>query len=304
MVLSTTKLTGLVLGGASCTAAADGSGLDKLHTLPNDGLLITSTSSLSPSSSSSSSSSFSSAAAITSAPSSMTTQTGPVLWELTTVFTQPEECSNGITQYAGSPSTLDYWLNIPHPAPGLTLTSCFPPVLLASVTAAVDQPPYSQLVCPYRWETADLNSTYRICCPRGFGLYAPALFSASWLPDRPGLSAWCTSWAWPGTHAVLTVYNTDGGSSIVETTLGDDENWLVRATPFDGTIPTSVPTNAITSSSSAPKPTGVTTKTAAATTTTTASPSPESSGPKSLSAMPSCGVKLLIALLFCVLSFC
>ncbi|KAK3192101.1 hypothetical protein K4F52_001728 [Lecanicillium sp. MT-2017a] len=284
MVISMAKLAGLVLGAASCTAG-DGSVLEErqLHTLLNKvPLSITATSSPSPSSSSSSSSSFSSPAAITSAPSSTTMQTGPVPWDLTTVFTQPEECSNGITQYAGSLSTLDYWLNIPHPAPGLTLTSCFPPVLLASVTASVDQPPYSQLVCPYRWETADLNSTYRICCPRGFGLYAPALFSASWLPGRPGLSAWCTSWY----------------------LASDDENWLVRATPFDGTIPTSVPTNAITSSSSAPKPTGVATKTAAATTTTTASPSPDSSGPRAFGAIPSHRVKLLIALLFCVLFFC
>lgn len=93
------------------------------------------------------------------------TKTDEDPWALTTVFTQPTDCLYGITQYAGSLSTLGYWLNIPFPAPGITLTSCFPPALVASVTASEDQPPYNQLVCPYNWESYDYNSTYRICCP-------------------------------------------------------------------------------------------------------------------------------------------
>lgn len=85
---------------------------------------------------------------------------------LTSVFTQPSDCVNGITEYAGDLSTLGYWVNIPYPAQDVTLTSCFPPALLPSVTASVDLPPYKQLVCPYKWESFDFNSTYRICCPK------------------------------------------------------------------------------------------------------------------------------------------
>lgn len=85
---------------------------------------------------------------------------------LTTVFTQPTECIGGITEYAGAESTLGYWVDIPFPAPGVTVTSCFPPALVPSVTASVDLPPYKQLVCPHKWESFDFNSTYRICCPK------------------------------------------------------------------------------------------------------------------------------------------
>ncbi|KAJ4154724.1 hypothetical protein LMH87_000004 [Akanthomyces muscarius] len=289
MALSFIKLVGLVLA-ASCTAAADGSLQERqLHSLPDQG---SSSSSIATTTSSSSST-------ITRGPSTMKKQAGPLRWELTTVFTQPDECEGGITQYAGDLSTLGYWLNIPHPAPGLTLTSCFPPALVASATASVDQPPYSQLVCPYRWQAVDFNSTYRVCCPHDYRIYAPAMVGASTLPDRPGLGAWCTSWVQAGKFALLTVYDNAGGSSVVETTLGDGENWLVQATAFDGTIATNVPTSTTTSSTSTPKSTDVTTRptktttTRAATTTTTTTPATTSSagysGPTALGAMPSCG---------------
>lgn len=149
---SYTKLVSLVLGVAAAAATA----LEErqLHSLPLQG------------SSSSTSTTPSSASASTTPTTTLTTQTGPTRWALTTIFTQPTDCVCGITQYAGDLSTLGYWLNIPYPAPGVTITSCFPPALVASVTAAVDLPPYEQLVCPYQWESFDYNSTYRICCPK------------------------------------------------------------------------------------------------------------------------------------------
>ncbi|EGX89048.1 CFEM domain protein [Cordyceps militaris CM01] len=297
MALSFAKLAGLVLGAAICTAAADDSFLQKrqLHGLTDQG---------------SSSTSIAAAAIITRAPSSITTQAGPLRWELTTVFTQPDECEGGITQYAGDLSTLGYWLNIPFPAPGLTLTSCFPPALVASATASVDQPPYSQLVCPYRWQVVDFNSTYRVCCPHDYRIYAPAMVSHSTLPDRPGLGAWCTSWVQAGKFAALTIYDKTGGSSVVETTLGESENWLVQATAFDGTVATDVPKTTSSSSTSTPKSTDVTTttprstptKTTTKTTTTTTTPATTSSagysGPTALGALSSCGVILLFLCFF------
>lgn len=147
-MVSLVKYVALGLGAVAATAAVEER---QLHSLP----------SLSGSSS-------------TAPRTTLATQTGPTHWELTTVFTQPTGCVGGITQYAGDLSTLGYWINIPYPAPGVTLTSCFPPALAASVTAAVDLPPYEQLVCPYQWESFDYNSTYRICCPK----YVWSLFPA------------------------------------------------------------------------------------------------------------------------------
>lgn len=246
------SLVGLALSGGA-TAALDER---QLHSLPVLGpgqspSASPSTSSLSTvSSPPKSSSPPTSSSERRTTPTEEPTKTESAAWELTTVFTQPTECSSGITQYAGPLSTLDYWLNIPFPGPGLTFTSCFPPVLVTSVTASVDQPPYDQLVCPDQWGQYDYNSTYRICCPK----YVPVCLTGCYIPrrltmrrdfgishltnrDRPGLGAWCTSWAWPGTPAVYTRYFTDGGSSVIKTTLGTSENWLVRATPFDGYVP-------------------------------------------------------------------
>ncbi|KAJ2973570.1 hypothetical protein NQ176_g6534 [Zarea fungicola] len=254
---SFTKLVSLALGAVATTA---GSHEDRqLHSLPNQ---------------ESSSSTTTSSSASTSTPSPMSasttlaTQTGSTRWELTTVFTQPTDCVGGITQYAGDLSTLGYWLNIPYPAPGITITSCFPPALVASVTAAVDLPP-------------------------DFRLHAPGLVSNT---DRPGLGAWCTSWAVPGTHAALTRYFTTGGSSLIDTTLGTAENWLVQATAFDGMIATSVPTStstsSTTSSSSSPSETSTSstpTVTKPPTSSSSATPTSTWSGATAVSQLPSCG---------------
>ncbi|KAF5128722.1 GPI-anchored CFEM domain protein [Metarhizium anisopliae] len=269
------KLAGLVLCAAVAAAALQER---QLHSLPPQG----STSSATTTTTASSSTTTSTTA------TTMSTHTGPTRWELSTVFTQPTDCLGGITQYAGGLSTLGYWLNIPYPAPGVTVTSCFPPALVASVTASVDLPPYEQLVCPDRWESFDYNSTYRICCPKDFGLYAPGLVSNK---DRPGLGAWCTSWVPPGTHAALTRYYTDGGSSLIDTTLGTAENWLVQATAFDGIIATNVPTSTSTSSSSTSSKTVSTPKSTPATTTTTTTTTakPSWTGPTAVSDLPQCG---------------
>lgn len=134
----------------------------QLHSLPPKQSSASSSSSLLPTTATSSSTTSSTPLSTT-----LATQTGgSARWELTTVFTQPTGCVGGITQYAGSLSTLDYWLNIPFPAPGVTSTSCFPQPLLASVTARDDLPPYENLVCPDQWGSFDYNSTYRICCPK------------------------------------------------------------------------------------------------------------------------------------------
>lgn len=122
------KLAGLVLCAAVAAAALQER---QLHSLPPQG----STSSATTTTTASSSTTTSTTA------TTMSTQTGPTRWELSTVFTQPTDCLGGITQYAGGLSTLGYWLNIPYPAPGVTVTSCFPPALVASVTASVDLPP-------------------------------------------------------------------------------------------------------------------------------------------------------------------
>lgn len=162
----------------SAAAAAAASVQDRqLHSLPNQG-----SGSSSPATTSSSSMSTSTTPSSVPAATTLSTETGgSTRWELTTVFTQPTGCSGGITQYAGSLSTLDYWLNIPFPAPGVSLTSCFPPVLLASVTARYDLPPYDALVCPDQWGSYDYNSTYRICCPRCVSSsFSFCLFSSSY----------------------------------------------------------------------------------------------------------------------------
>nr|UUW20877.1 CFEM86 protein [Metarhizium anisopliae] len=270
------KLAGLVLCAAVAAAALQER---QLHSLTPQG----STSSATTTTTASSSTTTSTTA------TTMSTHTIPTRWELSTVFTQPTDCLGSITQYAGGLSTLGYWLIIPYPAPGVTVTSYFPPALVVSVTASVDLPPYEQLVCPDRWESFDYNSTYRICCPKDFGLYAPGLVSNK---DRPGLGAWCTSWVPPGTHAALTRYYTDGGSSLIDTTLGTMENWLVQATAFDDIIATNVPTSTSTSSSSTSSKTVVSTPKstpATTTTTTTTTAKPSWTGPTAVSDLTQCG---------------
>ncbi|UKZ91698.1 uncharacterized protein TrAFT101_006668 [Trichoderma asperellum] len=51
------------------------------------------------------------------------------------------------------------------PVPTVTVTSCYPPQFYASALATISLPPFQQLVCPYKWQTINVNSTYRICCP-------------------------------------------------------------------------------------------------------------------------------------------
>lgn len=139
--------------------------------------------------------------------------------------------------------------------------------------------------------------TLYLCYTRNFGFYLPDTDT-----DRPGLGAWCTSWARPGTHAALTRYNTNGGSTLIDTTLGTAEGWMVQATAFDGTIATAVPTSAASSttsssssisrsSSSISTPMSTITTTSSSTTSITHATTTSSwTGQTDYGALPTCGV--------------
>ena len=82
---------------------------------------------------------------------------------LTTVFTPPPECTNGMTLARGY-----LWRQVITPAESVTLTSCYPSQFYSSAVVRYisDLPPFNQLVCPDRWDSHFLNKTYMICCPR------------------------------------------------------------------------------------------------------------------------------------------
>lgn len=96
------------------------------------------------------------------------TSVGPLNFAITTTFTQPPECTGGITQ-RGFPESL-LWENAINPAPHVTLTSCFPSQFYLSIMATASSlPPFNPLICPDKWENYNINDTYVVCCPR----YAP-----------------------------------------------------------------------------------------------------------------------------------
>jgi hypothetical protein len=97
-------------------------------------------------------------------------ETNPAMYNmaLTTTYTQSPQCtSKAITEMAyGGPYL---WENSMHPAPTLTITTCYPSQFYSSVMAdfsTVPLPAFSALVCPYKWETYNYNATYIVCCPR------------------------------------------------------------------------------------------------------------------------------------------
>lgn len=88
--------------------------------------------------------------------------------ELTTVFTPPAQCTQGaFTQMDYSSGSI--WENAIIPVPTSTITSCYPTQFADSVIASAVSssilPPFTELVCPLKWETFYFNSTYIICCP-------------------------------------------------------------------------------------------------------------------------------------------
>jgi hypothetical protein len=62
------------------------------------------------------------------------------------------------------------WLNAPLPAPGTTISSCYPEQFISSFllqTGGVSQAPFSALVCPDGYTTQGIfTSNYIACCPR------------------------------------------------------------------------------------------------------------------------------------------
>ncbi|OAQ96687.1 hypothetical protein LLEC1_02203 [Akanthomyces lecanii] len=236
-----------------------------------------------------------------------TSTTGSARWALTTVFTEPTACNDGITALPGSSQGL--WHNIVHPVPSLTLTSCYPDIFISSAVATKYMPPFEQLVCPNMWEAYKYNSTYVICCPKYiplplsswcplsnhtslYGLYAP-----EWKTNkqRPGVGAVCTSRVQAGLYVDTWSYDSAGHSTLVGTTLGSDQPLLIVATAFDGTIATAVETP---TSSTTALPTSSTSKTTSSSTpatteppTTSSSAKPTStwSGATAVSQLPSCG---------------
>ncbi|KAH8125167.1 hypothetical protein FP744_10009567 [Trichoderma asperellum] len=151
---------------------------------------------------------------------------------VTTVFTQPPECTGGLTQVA---TDTIIWQNIINPAPDLTLTSCYPSQFYQSAMATASLPPFSQLVCPNKWEVINLNATYAICCPYRFDLYIPQLTNT----QRPGLGAVCTSLIWPDVLMDVTSYDETALATVIPTKAGTDIT-VVWATAFDGILATPV----------------------------------------------------------------
>ncbi|OIW27856.1 hypothetical protein CONLIGDRAFT_705794 [Coniochaeta ligniaria NRRL 30616] len=166
--------------------------------------------------------------------STATTTDDPLV--LTTIFTQPTDCATGITEIAAWSTEL--WQNIVNPVPSLTLSSCYPSQFYYSAVATSVLPPFKDLVCPLNWETYQVNSTYLICCPSGYGLYAPNYYST----ERPGLDAVCTSDVWPNVLIDITSYDATGLATTIATSAGDNGT-LVFATAFDGTLAAHIATS-------------------------------------------------------------
>ncbi|WPH00145.1 Hypothetical protein R9X50_00296800 [Acrodontium crateriforme] len=244
----------------------------------------------------------SSSASVTPTPTSSTvvTTTGDLLL-LTTVFTQPTDCATGVTEIAAWSTEL--WQNIVNPLPSLTLTSCYPSQFYHSAVATTVLPPFKELVCPLNWESYHVNSTYLICCPNGYGLWAPNYLSA----NRPGLGAVCTSSVWPNVLLDITSYDGTALATTIAATAGVNGT-MVFATAFDGTMAPSIATTSPSSQSTVPTspitsrpPTSTKATTSKVTTCSMRSTSlnPKSSTSAAIAAisqLPPCGVSLLTPL--------
>ncbi|KAL7939879.1 hypothetical protein V8C35DRAFT_326634 [Trichoderma chlorosporum] len=190
---------------------------------------------------------------------------------VTTTFTPPPECSSGLTEFEAATGII--WRNAINPVPSLTLTSCYPSQFVASALATTSLPQFSQLICPQGWESYNITSNYLICCPNGFGFYAPNFNNT----QRPGLSAICTSTVWASVLMDITSYDATTLATVLPTSAGINGT-LVFATAFDGvpatTTVTSSTSSSISSSSTSKsttssKPTGSTTSTSTSKPTST-----------------------------------
>ncbi|RDW56741.1 CFEM protein [Coleophoma cylindrospora] len=293
----------LLLGGLPLASSQDSNVVPvvearQLQTIgvSTSGATSTSSTTTSTSSSTASTSSSSSSSQIT--PTSNPTLTStPTLtgydMVITTIFTQSTQCSYGLTE--GPLATDQVWQNLINPVPTETLTSCYPSQFYSSALATVSLPAFSQLVCPYDWETYNINTTYIICCPNGFGFFAPYYNST----ERPGLNAVCTSSIWPNILMDITSYDATGLATVIATSAGVN-GALVLATPFDGNMATAVVTSSSSSSStssttstktlpttsSIPKSTSSSTSSTSSTSTIISTTSPT---PTAISQLPTCG---------------
>lgn len=83
------------------------------------------------------------------------------------------------------------------------------------------------------------NSTYGVCCPRGFGVYAPYYRD---IPDRPFIDAACTSRLVQGGQYDITSYDSTAYLTVVPTT-APENGTFVRVNAFDGIISTATSTS-------------------------------------------------------------
>ncbi|KFY49143.1 hypothetical protein V495_00699 [Pseudogymnoascus sp. VKM F-4514 (FW-929)] len=152
--------------------------------------------------------------------------------ELTTVFTPPAQCTQGaFTQMDYSSGSI--WENAIIPVPTSTITSCYPAQfadsVIASAVSSLILPPFTELVCPLKWETFYFNSTYIICCPTNFTPLLP-----NYNGNRPGLDAICISEIFMNVLMDVTSYNATAYSTVIATS-APSNGAIIFANAFDGT---------------------------------------------------------------------
>lgn len=96
----------------------------------------------------------------------------PYAVPLTTTFIPPESCNQEQLTMLSSPGYF-IWLNEPVPAPGTTVSDCYPPEFMSYYTTYHVNPTtvgslvplMSPLVCPYGWQVVSKEGDYQACCP-------------------------------------------------------------------------------------------------------------------------------------------
>jgi hypothetical protein len=105
-------------------------------------------------------------------PSRQPTTSTPYAVPLTTMFIPPESCNQNHLTMLSSPG-YQIWYNEPVPAPGITVSDCYPSEFLQyyttyhvnPTTVGSMVPLMSPLVCPFNWEVVSKVDDYHACCP-------------------------------------------------------------------------------------------------------------------------------------------
>ncbi|KAH8661846.1 hypothetical protein BX600DRAFT_303378 [Xylariales sp. PMI_506] len=130
----------------------------------------------------------------TSSPSSVLVVTITIA-ALTTTFTPPATCTEGLLTQLSSPG-YQIWLNEPEPVPGTKYSACYPSQFMDGYTSIANSsssiaPMFSPLVCPEGWITATTwTNGYIACCNSGYLLAPP---STTVDPNRPAYGGTCYS---------------------------------------------------------------------------------------------------------------